>query len=66
MNSTYAGRALDCVETHLLSEIAARSGHFFQAAGVVADLRASMTHLHAYAKGLRCQVGPLSQVVPAA
>ena len=50
------GGHLDCVETHLLSEIAARSGHFFEAAGVIADLRGAMAHLHSCVQGIRGQV----------
>ena len=34
---------LDTIETHLLQEIAARSNHFFEAAGIVADLRSTLT-----------------------
>ena len=56
IGSHHAGKALDCVETHLLSEIASRSDHFFEAAGVIADLRNSMGKLHACVHGLRYQV----------
>lgn len=46
---------LDSVETHLLQEIAARSSHFFEAAGVVQDLRASLTRTFQQVAGLHQQ-----------
>ena len=54
------GSHLDCVETHLLTEIAARSGHFFEAAGVIADLRGAMAHLHSCVQDVRGQVPVLA------
>ena len=48
---------LDTVETHLLQEIAARSSHFFEAAGIVADLRGTLTRTYQQVAGLREQVG---------
>ena len=56
------GSLLDTVETHLLSEIAARSGHFFEAAGVIADLRGAMANLHACVQDIRGQVCTRVQV----
>ena len=47
---------LDLVETHLLSEIAARSESFFEAAGVVADLRAVLGRTYEQVAGLRREV----------
>ena len=47
---------LDTVETHLLQEIAARSSHFFEAAGIVADLRGTLTRTYQQVAGLREQV----------
>ena len=47
---------LDTVETHLLQEIAARSSHFFEAAGTVADLRGTLTRTYQQVAGLREQV----------
>lgn len=46
---------LDTVETHLLQEIAARSSHFFEAAGVVQDLRAALTRTFQQVAGLHQQ-----------
>jgi hypothetical protein len=48
---------LDTVETHLLQEIAARSAHFFEAAGVVQDLRSVLTRTFHQVSGLRKEVG---------
>ncbi|BDA47885.1 probable vacuolar protein sorting-associated protein 54 [Coccomyxa sp. Obi] len=50
---------LDTVETHLLQEIAARSSHFFEAAGIVQDLRAALTRTYQQVAGLRKEVGDL-------
>ena len=47
---------LDTVETHLLQEIAARSSHFFEAAGIVQDLRGTLTRTYQQIAGLREQV----------
>ncbi len=47
---------LDTVETHLLQEIAARSSHFFEAAGIVQDLRAALTRTYQQVAGLRKEV----------
>lgn len=47
---------LDTVETHLLQEIAARSNHFFEAAGIVQDLRGTLTRTYQQVAGLREQV----------
>ena len=47
---------LDTVETHLLQEIAARSAHFFEAAGVVQDLRSVLTRTFHQVSGLRKEV----------
>lgn len=47
---------LDTVETHLLQEIAARSSNFFEAAGIVQDLRAALTRTFQQVAGLRRQV----------
>ncbi|KAK9833584.1 hypothetical protein WJX81_008635 [Elliptochloris bilobata] len=48
--------ALDEVEGRLLQEIAARSPHFFEAAGVVQDLRGALSRTFATVAGLRGQV----------
>jgi hypothetical protein len=50
--------ALDEVEGRLLEEIAARSPHFFEAAGVVQDLRSVLGRTFGRVAGLRGQVGP--------
>lgn len=47
---------LDTVETHLLQEIAARSAHFFEAAGVVQDLRCVLTRTFHQVSSLRKEV----------
>jgi hypothetical protein len=47
---------LDTVETHLLQEIAARSSHFFEAAGIVQDLRSALTRTYQQVVGLRKEV----------
>ena len=47
---------LDTVETHLLQEIAARSAHFFEAAGVVQDLRMVLTRTFQQVAELRREV----------
>jgi hypothetical protein len=54
---------LDTVETHLLQEIAARSSHFFEAAGVVQDLRSSLTRTFQQVAGLRHEVRSLAAVM---
>lgn len=46
----------DVVETHLLRDIAARSENFFQAAGVVQDLRAVLARTYVQVKTLRKEV----------
>ena len=50
--------ALDEVEGRLLQEIAARSPHFFEAAGVVQDLRGALARTFASVAGLRRQARP--------
>ena len=50
--------ALDEVESRLLQEIAARSPHFFEAAGVVQDLRGALSRTFASVAGLRRQARP--------
>ena len=59
----YAG-ALDEVEGRLLQEIAARSPHFFEAAGVVQDLRGALARTFASVAGLRRQANPAPQPQP--
>jgi len=61
----YAG-ALDEVEGRLLEEIAARSPHFFEAAGVVQDLRSVLGRTFGCVAGLRGQVGPRPRALMAA
>ena len=46
----------DVVETHLLRDIAARSENFFQAAGVVQDLRGLLARTYIQVKTLRKEV----------
>ena len=46
----------DVVETHLLRDIAARSENFFQAAGVVQDLRGVLARSYVQVKALRQDV----------
>ena len=46
----------DIVETHLLRDIAARSENFFQAAGVVQDLRGVLARTYIQVKALRKEV----------
>ena len=53
---------LDTIETHLLQEIAARSSHFFEAAGIVQDLRGTLTRTYQQVAGLREQVPHLDSV----
>ena len=43
----------DVVETYLLREIAARSDNFFEAAGVVQDLRGAVGRAYEDVKALR-------------
>lgn len=45
------------METYLLKEIAARSDNFFEAAGVVQDLRGATGRTYHQIKDLRYQVG---------
>ena len=47
------------METHLLRDIAARSENFFQAAGVVQDLRGVLARTYLQVKSLRKEVRPL-------
>lgn len=57
----------DVVETHLLREIAVRSDNFFEAASVVADLRASLLRTYQQVVGLRSTVAAVdADVVHAA
>ena len=46
----------DTCETHFTGEVAARSSHFFEAAGVVADLRACLGGSFDLVLGLRREV----------
>ena len=46
----------DNAETHFTGEVAARSSHFFEAAGVVADLRASLEGSFDLVHGMRQEV----------
>ena len=57
----------DVVETHLLREIAVRSDNFFEAASVVADLRACLLRTYQQVVGLRSTVAAVdADVVHAA